>query len=121
MSADERRTWLSVAREALHGIPEDLLREGCRVAKQTADHPSKIVPAIMATIGPAWQARKEELGKARYSGDRPTSIGPPPKRDLMDRRGEPMSEAETAELNRILEWSGAKVRYRPDGSREEVA
>jgi hypothetical protein len=44
----------------------------------------------------------------------PVRAAPKP---LMDRRGEPMSEEETAEVNRILELQGAKARYRPDGSR----
>lgn len=39
------------------------------------------------------------------------------KKDVMDRRGEPMSESDTAELNHRLEKSGATVRYRRDGSR----
>lgn len=36
---------------------------------------------------------------------------------LMDRRGHPMSEAETRLLNAELDRLGAKARYRPDGSR----
>lgn len=39
------------------------------------------------------------------------------RRDVMDRRGEPMSPADTAELNRKLESLGATARYREDGSR----
>jgi hypothetical protein len=35
----------------------------------------------------------------------------------MDRRGQPMSEEDTNELNGILENLGANARYRSDGSR----
>jgi len=38
-------------------------------------------------------------------------------RDLMDRRGQPMSESDTFALNKKLEKLGAKARYRADGSR----
>lgn len=41
----------------------------------------------------------------------------PPKRDVMERRGQPMDEADTAKLNTRLELAGANARYRPDGSR----
>lgn len=43
-----------------------------------------------------------------------------PKRPVMDRRGEPMSNADTDELNRILESYGAGARYRSDGTRYEI-
>jgi hypothetical protein len=39
----------------------------------------------------------------------------------MDRRGKPMSEAETEELNATLERLGATARYRPDGSRFTIS
>lgn len=42
---------------------------------------------------------------------------PVPRKDLMDRRGEPMTEDETDELNQRLEGLGATARYRPDGSK----
>ena len=37
--------------------------------------------------------------------------------DVMDRRGEPMTEADTFKLNVRLEKEGATARYRKDGSR----
>ena len=51
----------------------------------------------------------------RFKGDAPKA-----KKSLMDRRGEPMSEWETDELNRQLESYGATARYRSDGSRYMV-
>lgn len=38
-------------------------------------------------------------------------------KDVMDRRGQPMSESDTFKLNKELESRGAKARYRSDGSR----
>lgn len=58
MTADERRTWLNVARETLKGIPEDLLERGCQAARLNADHPAKIIPVIMREIGKQWENRR---------------------------------------------------------------
>jgi hypothetical protein len=58
MNADERRTWLSVARSTLKGIPEDLLERGCAAARMKADHPAKIIPEIMREVGAAWETRR---------------------------------------------------------------
>ncbi len=46
---------------------------------------------------------------------------PPPLKPVMDRRGEAMSDDDTAELNTILASLGATARYRADGSRYSVA
>lgn len=43
--------------------------------------------------------------------------GPPAHLNVMDRRGQPMSHAETKTLNAQLEHLGATARYREDGSR----
>ncbi len=40
-----------------------------------------------------------------------------PRRDVMDRRGQPMTESDTFKLNKRLEQLGAIARYRSDGSR----
>jgi hypothetical protein len=58
MTADERRSWLAVARETLKGIPEDLLERGCEAARLHADHPAKIIPKIMREVGDAWERRR---------------------------------------------------------------
>ncbi|PZU75568.1 MAG: hypothetical protein DI530_15045 [Sphingomonas sp.] len=58
MTRDARREWYAAAYRAMDGIPADLLRRGAAVAMSKADHPSKIVPAIMAEIGAAWGARR---------------------------------------------------------------
>lgn len=71
------------------------------------------------------------MARGNLTSSRPASKGRPPLRQCPDdfdvifveqgrvgwRRGEPMSEDETTELNRQLESLGAKARYRADGSR----
>lgn len=42
------------------------------------------------------------------------------QRNVMDRRGERMSIADTNKLNTLLESYGAAVRYNPDGSKYAV-
>lgn len=46
MSAEDRRAWLVVAFEEIAGIPACNFAAAVRHARQTADHPAKIVPAI---------------------------------------------------------------------------
>ena len=118
MSEDDRREWLRVAWGALSHLPADLIGRGCRVARQKCDHPAKIVPTIMAEVKEEWERRRRNRSE---DAERSARLRlPPPKRHVMDRRGEPMDEAETAELNRILDKLGATSRYRPDGSRYKV-
>lgn len=114
MSEEARREWLAVAWESLKHLPPDLLSRGCKVARQTCDHPSKIVPAVIAATEDSVKYR------ARLDLDCPPALPTPTKRSLMDRRGEAMTEAETAELNSILESLGATARYRPDGTRYTI-
>lgn len=59
MGQDERRTWIDAAFTALRHLPIDVIEAGARVAARTADHPSKIVPAVIAaTDGEiAWRKR----------------------------------------------------------------
>lgn len=50
MSPDAQDMWFEAARMALADVPADLLKRGAVEAMQTADHPSKIVPAIMKVV-----------------------------------------------------------------------
>lgn len=59
MSEDDRREWLLAAWGTLQGIPADLLARGCQTARETCDHPSKLVPAILAEVKQAWAWRRE--------------------------------------------------------------
>lgn len=115
MTEESRREWLAVAWATLSHLPADVLAYGCKKARQTCEHPSKIVPTIIAET--------DEMMRWRRDSVRPAHNAPllePPKRHVLDRRGEPMNEADTAELNQILENLKAGVRYRPDGSKYSV-
>lgn len=65
MSPDDQRTWLNAAFKALDGIPIALLKRGAAAAMATADHPSKIVPTIMAEVRDAWSWRGRHAASAR--------------------------------------------------------
>lgn len=115
MSEEARRDWLAVAWQTLKDIPPDILKVGAHAARGKCDHPSKIVPTILAECKDMLQWRR---GSTSGYG---LALPPPTKRHVMDRRGEPMTEEDTARLNEILENLGATARYRSDGSRYTVA
>jgi hypothetical protein len=48
MTEEARRDWLAVAWGTLKHLPPDILAIGCKKARETCDHPSKIVPTILA-------------------------------------------------------------------------
>jgi hypothetical protein len=50
MNEEARRDWFAVAWDTLKDIPPDDLARAARMARQTCDHPSKIVPAIVAAV-----------------------------------------------------------------------
>lgn len=58
MTEEARREWLAVAWQTLKHLPADLLTAGCIEARKTADHPCKIVPAIIGYAEPRLAARK---------------------------------------------------------------
>lgn len=58
MSEDDRDIWFEAAQLALADVPADLLRRGAKHAMMHADHPSKIVPAIMREIADSLRARR---------------------------------------------------------------
>lgn len=116
MTEEARREWLAVAWATLKHLPADLLKIGAVKARETADHPAKIVPAIVRATSDLLEARRNSV----KSDSTLRLEGPVRKRNVMDRRGEPMTDEDTAELNQILENLGATARYRPDGSRYVV-
>lgn len=65
MTEEARREWLSVAWQTLKYLPGDLLSDGCVEARKTADHPSKIVPAIVAATEESMEWRKR-LGRETH-------------------------------------------------------
>jgi hypothetical protein len=48
MTEESRRDWLAVAWDTLKHIPPDILTIGASKARRLCDHPSKIVPTIIA-------------------------------------------------------------------------
>jgi hypothetical protein len=58
MDLESQDTWMEAAFKALDGIPIGLLKRGCEAAMRQADHPSKIVPAIIAEVKETWDGRK---------------------------------------------------------------
>jgi hypothetical protein len=116
MVEESRREWLSVAWQTLKHLPPDILANGCAAARLKCDHPSKIVPTIVAETEDWLELRRRG---ARIEAD-VTYLPAPTKRSLMDRRGEAMTEEDCAELNTILESLGATARYRADGSRYKI-
>lgn len=59
MDTQARRVWFNAAVRALEGIPILLLQRGVEAATAKADHPSKIVPTILATVKDDWAWRRE--------------------------------------------------------------
>lgn len=59
-SEGDRRAWLASATITLKGIPPDLLERGVAHARRVADHPAKVIPAIMVEIEESWEGRKTE-------------------------------------------------------------
>lgn len=58
MARADRRAWLNAAWAALRHVPLPILKRGAAAAMRKADHPSKIVPAIMEAIEPDLAAER---------------------------------------------------------------
>jgi hypothetical protein len=48
MTEEAKRDWLTVAWDSLQHLPPEVLTSGARQARLKCDHPSKIVPTIIA-------------------------------------------------------------------------
>jgi hypothetical protein len=59
MTEEARRDWLAVAWDTLKHIPADILTVGARKARQQCDHPSKIVPTIIAETAEMMRWKRE--------------------------------------------------------------
>jgi hypothetical protein len=122
----EATMWLHEFSRLLGDLPADILCEAIDSLQKTQTFlPS--VAEVRALADPKMEERRRVFSRLdamrRYieSGQPMPKLLPPQPKPLMDRRGEPMNETETAELNQILENLGAVSRYRQDGSRYEVA
>jgi hypothetical protein len=72
MGEGEREAWLHAAWAALKHLPSDLIEAGAKVAMAKADHPSKIVPAILAEVADVFDRRRKSAAM-----DRPTALPAP--------------------------------------------
>jgi hypothetical protein len=112
MTEEARRDWLAVAWGTLRHLPADLLAAGCAEARKVADHPSKIVPIIVAYAEPRLDSRK------RFEREYPSQVClPPPPKHVMERDRSKFGPNDWRELNQHLERMGSAVRYTEDGTR----
>lgn len=115
-SEDDRAEWLVAATDATKGIPADILDVAFKVARAKADHPSKIIPAMMACFQGPWAARRAALQRVRKMMDMAT---PPASSDADDRTR--IDPADVADANRINRKFGLPLRYHPDGRAFQLA
>jgi hypothetical protein len=112
MNAEAQTVWLHAAVDALSGIrAEEVAHVSAEVRRSVTRH-NQIVPEISKLV--AERRSKSQRDREFTHAHLPA---PPIKKDVMDRRGQAMSEEDTAELNKRLEHLGASARYRADGSR----
>jgi hypothetical protein len=88
MTEEGRGEWLAVAWETLKHLPPDLLAMGCRKARETCDHPSKIVPAIV-------EATKDSCASGTNTTARQCAHCPNQSRNIARRKKPRRSSANT--------------------------
>jgi hypothetical protein len=76
LTAADRHEWSRVAALTLTGIPADLMKRGCMVARETCRFPSEIVPAIIGTVKGTWDRRKRALADAEHQTGSPQLARP---------------------------------------------
>lgn len=76
MSLEDRDTWFDAAYMAIGHLPPDILCDAAQAAMRKADHPAKIVPAIMAEA--------EERVAMRRQANRYTALPSPSDNDQRD-------------------------------------
>jgi len=92
MDEEGRAEWLAVAWETIGHLPADLLRIGCAHARKVADHPAKIVPAIIAET-------RELLAQRRRNAQPDRTEAP----QLESRRCTPMAAEEILKEFKLLD------------------
>ena len=60
MDEGAKADWLAAAWETTGHLPADLLQIGCAHARKVADHPAKIVPAIIAETNGLYRGRRDD-------------------------------------------------------------
>ena len=61
MSEAERSAWMTAARAAVRHLPGDQLQVGARAARALADHPSKVIPALLRATDDVMARRTADL------------------------------------------------------------
>lgn len=89
MTEEARRDWLAVAWGTLKHLPADVLESGCRVARETCDHPSKIVPAIIASTKDQMRLHREarEWSEPQQALPRPDYVTPEQAAEILKEFG----------------------------------
>jgi len=113
MTAEQQEIWLRAALDSLDGIRASEVRDVSLEVRRSVTRHNQIVPEISRLVAEK-RARRASINEAAPPANALPAFR---KRDVMDRRGEAMTDEDTAELNERLERLGAKARYRPDGSR----
>jgi hypothetical protein len=117
MSIDQQTVFLQAALKALDSLginAEEVAAVAPQVIAKVVRH-QQIVHEISEAVSEK-RARNRRISDMDWHRDSsPLTYTP-----VMDRRGEPMSEADTAQLNEQLAAAGATARYRQDGSRFRV-
>jgi len=117
MQEGDRTEWLVAAIDALKGVPLDLLDRGVRAARPIADHPSKIVPLILAEIKGPWRERLQRRGRVRKLA----ALADAPREDPSPIAQHRVAPAEVDKLNGLMRQFGLATRYRPDGGQFQLA
>ena len=95
MDTQARRVWFNAAVRALEGIPILLLQRGVEAATAKADHPSKIVPTILATVKDDWAWRRE------YRAPKPVQVWEPDHKRIPDSERQEVAELLDGLLKRL--------------------
>lgn len=100
MTEEARSDWLRVAWMTVSHLPSDLLERGCKKARETADHPSKIVPIILKEVESDMEWRRR-MAPSQSSGSLVTAL-PEPKPDYCT----------AEEASKILQEVGLRAKWK---------
>ncbi len=104
MTQDDRIEWLTVALGEIGEIPAFAFARACAAARQTCDHPAKIVPAIVREAGICPSVARKQIAAAR---SRLEALDAPPVRPCALPKPDYVGAQELGELVRKLE-AGAR-------------
>ena len=77
MTEEAKRDWLAVAWDTLKHLPPDIFTIGAHKARESCDHPAKIVPTIINATADMMRWRREKLAR-----DAELRALPAPKHDV---------------------------------------